>query len=73
MTTAWLLNTVGLLVTTIGALLIFLYLFKSPQLALDQLPEEGRRTYAKHRRLLIVAVGLLAAWLVVQYVGIIAV
>ena len=31
MTTAWLMNGVGLLVTTFGAHLIFLYLHKSPK------------------------------------------
>ncbi len=73
MTTAWLLNAVGLLATTIGTLLILLYLWKDPRYAQDHLPPEGRVAYARHRRLLIVSVGLLAAWLVVQYLAVILV
>jgi hypothetical protein len=71
MTTAWILNTVGLLATTIGALLIFLYLWNAPRFAEDWLSPEGKRAYEKHRRLLIVSVGLLAAWLVLQYLSVI--
>lgn len=33
------------------------------------LSPEGKRAYAKHRRLLLVVVGLLATWLVVQYLA----
>ena len=72
MTTSWLLNTVGLFATTIGALLIFLYLWKSPSFADQWLTPEGKRAYSRHRRLLITGVGLLAAWLVIQYLAIIA-
>ena len=72
MTTSWLLNTVGLFTTTIGALLIFLYLWKSPSFADQWLTPEGKRAYSRHRRLLITGVGLLAAWLVIQYLAIIA-
>jgi hypothetical protein len=71
MTTDWILNTVGLLATTIGALLIFLYLWKAPRFAEDWLSPDGKRAYEKHRRLLIVSVGLLAAWLVLQYLAVI--
>ena len=73
MTTAWILNTVGLLATTVGALLIFLYLWKAPRFAEDWLSPDGKRAYAKHRRLLIISVGLLAAWLLVQYLAVILV
>ena len=71
MTTTWVLNTAGLLATTVGALLIFLYLWKSPRFADEWLTPEGKRAYSKHRRLLVVGVGLLAAWLVIQYLAII--
>jgi hypothetical protein len=67
MTATWALNTIGLFATTVGALLIFLYLFKSPRFADEWLTHEGKRAYSKHRRLLIIGVGLLAAWLVLQY------
>ena len=71
MTIAWILNTVGLLATTIGALLIFLYLWNAPRFAEDWLSPDGKRAYEKHRRLLIVSVGLLVAWLVLQYLSVI--
>ena len=67
MTAAWLLKVGGLFFTTIGALLIFLYLWRSPRFAEDWLTPEGKKAYARHRRLLIVGVGLLAAWLVLEY------
>jgi len=71
MLTIWVLNTVGLFATTVGALLIFLYRWKSPRFAEHWLSPEGKQAYAKHRRLLTVGVGVLAAWLVLQYVAII--
>ena len=71
MTTNWLLNIVGLFVTTAGALLTFLYLWKSPRFADEWLSPEGKRAYSKHRRGLIFVMGLLAAWLLVQYLAVI--
>ncbi len=71
MTTAWILNTIGLLATTTGSLLILLYLWRSPRFAEDWLSPEGKRAYARHRRLLIISVGLLAAWLLVQYIAVV--
>jgi hypothetical protein len=66
MSSAWVLGTVSLLATTVGALLIFLYLWKAPRLADDWQTPEGKRAYLQHQRRLIIGVGLLAAWLVVQ-------
>lgn len=71
MTTTWMLNTIGLFTTTVGALLIFLYLWKSPRFAEEWLTAEGKHAYSRHRRLLVIGVGLLAAWLVLQYVALI--
>ena len=71
MNTAWLLNVIGLFVTTVGTLLLFLYLWKSPQFAEYWLTPDGKRAYAKHRRLVVIAVGLIALWLLLQYVAII--
>jgi hypothetical protein len=71
MTATWLLGTVGLFATSVGALLIFLYLWRSPRFADDWLSAEGKRAYARHRRLVIAAVALLAVWLVMQYLAII--
>ena len=70
-TTTWALNTFGLFVTTVGALLIFLYLWRSPRFADEWLSPEGKRAYTKHRRLVIVGAGLLAAWLIVQYLAVV--
>jgi hypothetical protein len=70
MSVAWLLNAVGLLATTIGALLVFLYLWKSPRFAEEWLSPEGKVAYEKHRRLLTISVGLIAAWLLLQYVAV---
>jgi len=63
----WILSTLGLYVTTVGALLLFLYLYRSPPLV-DQwaASPEGRNEYARHRRRLIIGTGLLAAWLVLE-------
>ncbi len=72
MTVTWLVNTAGLFVTTVGALLIFLYLWRSPKFADAWLTAEGKRAYTKHRQYLVIAVGLMAAWLVLEYVAIIA-
>ena len=71
MTTSWILGSVSLFVTTVGALLIFLYLTQAPRLVGDGIPEEVKRAAERHRRLLMVAVGLLAAWLLVQYLAVI--
>jgi hypothetical protein len=66
MTTAWLLNTTSLFATTIGALLIFLYLYRTPRLADDALSPAAKLAYAKRRNLLTASVAILAAWLVLQ-------
>ena len=62
----WVLNTVGLYVTTVGALPLFLYLYRSPQLAAHWSAPDGQAQYARHRRRLVVGTGLLAAWLVLE-------
>ncbi len=71
MSASWLLNIIGHYATTVGALLIFLYLWRSPRFAEDWLSPDGKRAYMKHRRLLIIAVGLLAARLITEYVSVI--
>jgi len=71
MTTAWVLNAIGLFAVTTGALLMFLYLRGAPKFVAELPTDEAKRAYEKHRRLSIVAMGLLAAWLVIQYVGLI--
>jgi len=69
--TAWILNAIGLFLTTVGALLIFLYLYKAPRLANESPSPAGKGPYAGNRSLLIIAVGLLATWFVIQCLAII--
>jgi len=69
MTMSWVLNAVGLFAVTAGALLMFLAFRNSPKFVNELQTDEAKRAYEKHRRLSIIAMGLIAAWLVVQYVG----
>ena len=69
MTTAWVLNVLGLFFVTAGALLMFLYFRDSPKFTAELPTPEAKHAYDRHRRLSTVAMGLLAAWLVLQYVG----
>jgi len=62
----WVLSTLGLYVTTVGALLLFLYLYRSPQVGDYWATPQGKSEYARHRRRLLVGTGLLAAWLVLE-------
>ena len=71
MTTAWILGSISLFATTVGALLIFLYLCNSPASAENWQSPEGKVAYPKYRCMLIVGVGLLAGWLLVQYLAVI--
>ena len=70
---AWILNAAGLYMTSIGALLILFYLWKSPRSADTWLSPEGELAYIRHRRFLVISVALLAAWPLVQYLAIILV
>lgn len=71
MTTAWILGSVSLFATTVAALLIFLYLCNSPRSAEDWQSPAGKTAYGRHRSMLIVGMGLLAAWLMLQYLAVI--
>ena len=67
--TAWVLQAVGLLVTTIGALIVFLHLHRtSRQLEGRDLPPECA-ALARDRRLLMIVMGLMAGWFLIQYIG----
>jgi hypothetical protein len=69
MTTHWVLETIGLLVTTIGALIAFLHLHRtSRELANTPLPPECA-ALVRDRRLLMITMGLMAGWFVIQYIG----
>ncbi len=66
MTTAWMLNAVGLFVTTTASLLLFLYLCNTaPRVAAAQVGGSAQDLVRNYQRLRW-AVGLLAAWLVIQ-------
>jgi hypothetical protein len=71
MNVIWLLNTFGLYVTTVGALLLFLYLWRSPRIVDAWTSAEGKIQYVKHRRRLLIGVALLATWLVFENLAVI--
>lgn len=62
-------DMVGMLFTTTGALLILLYLVQTPQFARQWLSAEGQKAFARHQRRLVLGVGLLAAWIAMQYLA----
>ena len=67
--TVWVLQAVGLLVTTIGALIVFLHLHRtSKELEGRDLPPECA-ALARDRRLLMIVMGLMAGWFLIQYLG----
>jgi hypothetical protein len=69
--TTWILNAVGLFVTTVGALLTFLYLRGSHRFADKFASPDAGREFSRHQRMLSWVVGLLSAWLVIQYLAVI--
>ena len=69
--TSWMLNTVGLLAVTIGALFVFLHLHRTSKELGDAALHKECAPLIKDRRLLMITVGLMAAWFVVHYVAII--
>ena len=70
MTTAWVLNAVGLFLTTAGALVMYLHLRRTPPVGENASSAEIRRAYQSDRNLVMIGVGLIAAWCVVQYLGV---
>ena len=71
MMTTWIMNAVGLFVTTVGALLTFLYVRDIPRFADKFASPEVGREFARRQRSLTWVVGLLAAWLVLQCLAVI--
>lgn len=69
MTTGWVLNILGLFLVTAGALLMFLHFRNAPRFVMELSTPEAKQAYERHRRQSVVAMGLIAAWLVLQYVG----
>jgi hypothetical protein len=66
--THWMLETIGLLVTTIGALVAFLHLHRTSRQIDSPLPPECA-PLVRDRRLLMITMGLMAGWFVIQYIG----
>ena len=69
-TTLWILNTVGLLATTIGVLFVFLHLHRTSRTVGNTPLPEACQPLLKDRKMLTITVGLMAAWFVVQYVAV---
>jgi hypothetical protein len=65
--TTWILEMVGLLVTTIGALIAFLHLHRTTR-EMAAFPE-ACAPLAKDRRLLMITMGLMSGWFIIQYIG----
>ena len=68
--TTWVLNAVGLLATTVGALMLFLHLHRASRLA-DSGATMESSSVSRERRLMRLTFGLLSAWFVIQYLGLI--
>ncbi len=67
--TTWILETVGLLVTTIGALVAFLHMHRtSREMGSTSVPAECA-PLVRDRRLLMITMGLMSGWFVIQYIG----
>ena len=71
MTTAWVLNEVALLATALGALLIFLHLGSGARFVHDLQTPEAKKAFETYQHRARLAVGLLAAWLVLQDLAVI--
>ena len=69
--TSWMLNTIGLLAVTVGALFVFLHLHRSSKEMTAAASHEECAPLLRDRRMLMITVGLMAAWFVVQYVAVI--
>jgi len=69
--TSWMLNTIGLLAVTVGALFLFLHLHRSSKEISDAAMHKECAPLIRDRRLLMITMGLMAAWFVVQYIAVI--
>ena len=68
---SWLLNALGLFLTTTGALVTVLYMRATRGFADEFRTLEAAAKFKKHQQLLIIVVALLATWLVIQDLGVI--
>jgi hypothetical protein len=69
--TSWMLNTIGLLAVTIGALFVFLHLHRTSKEVSDAALHKECAPLIRDRRMLMIMMGLMAAWFVVQYAALI--
>ena len=69
--TVWILNTIGLLATTIGALILFLHMHRTQRSVEFAKLHAECAPLLKDRRLLMITNGLMAAWFLVQYAAVI--
>jgi len=63
----WLLNTLNFLLPTVAVLLIFLSQQRLLRVTASLGPGEVKRLFEQHHKRISIAIGLLAAWLMVQY------
>ena len=68
--TTWILNAAGLLAITTGALMLFLHLHRASRPAATGATVESS-SVTKERRVMKVTLGLMSAWFVIQYLGLI--
>jgi len=68
--TTWVLNTIGLFAVTAGTLLLFLHLHRTSQLASGTCTTPAKPC-VRNQKLIQTTLGLMAAWFVVQYLGVI--
>ncbi len=71
--TAWILETVGLLVTTVGALIAFLHMHRTSRAMSNVAIPPEFAPLVRDRRLLMITMALMSGWFVIQYVGLILV
>ena len=64
---SWLLNALNLLLPTVAVLLLFLSQQRLLRVTESLGPGELKRVFQRHHKRISIAMGLLAAWLVVQY------
>jgi hypothetical protein len=69
--TSWILNTIGLAAVTIGALFVFLHLHRTSREISDAALHKECAPLMRDRRMLMIMMGLMAAWFLVQYVAVI--
>jgi hypothetical protein len=69
--TSWILNTIGLAAVTIGTLFVFLHLHRTSREIGDAALHKECAPLLRDRRMLMIMMGLMAAWFLVQYVALI--